>query len=65
MPRREASVVACSVCHRGTADQEVSPTLYAGLDLSGKRVDVCLTGELVEAETVQSWTGVDIATPWP
>ena len=37
--------MACSVCHRRTARQEASFILYAGLDLSRKRLDVCLLDE--------------------
>jgi hypothetical protein len=42
---KRGPVVACSVCHRRTARQEASFMLYAGLDLSRKRLDVCLLDE--------------------
>jgi transposase len=37
--------VACFVCHREATEKEVPAMLYAGLDLSRKRVDVCLLDE--------------------
>jgi hypothetical protein len=45
-------MVAGSECYHGSADQEASPMLYAGLDLSRKRVDVCLLDEDGECVTV-------------